>query len=205
MLAERRCGTAEGQHLVYGSCEAMSWTRRIIGRDDLLDPRHQAVDLYMCPETAHGIRRSVVFQLGVWVGMQEEARINQEAQDHAMACARFAGLRGQLTPSCMRLPVLHKHLDEPTPGVGLDTIERAPRQGRRAPIAIARFACVVQRQDHACGVVGAAVYSRPGHDGHDRFPAAEAEVLRRTRMGRHIVGHVRRAFVRAHVRLAASL
>jgi hypothetical protein len=131
--------------------------------------------------------------------------INPSAQAHAMACACFAGLRGQLTPAVMRLPVLHNHLDEPTPGVGLDNIERAPSQVRREQIARALCACVLQRQDNAVGVVGAAVYACTGHDGHDRFPAAAAEVRRRPRRGRNIVGHVRLALVRAHVLLAASL
>src|SRR2546425_954538 len=54
---------------------------------------------------------SVVFELGVLVGMQEETMINQQAQDHASACALCAGLLGQLTPSFMRLPVLNKNLN----------------------------------------------------------------------------------------------
>jgi len=50
--------------------------------------------------------------------------INQEAQDHAVACALVARLLGQLTPSFMRLPVLNKNLDKPTPGMALDNIKR---------------------------------------------------------------------------------
>jgi len=48
MLAEMFRGTAEGKHLVEGSCEVMSLTLRIIGRDDLRNHMHQAVDLYIC-------------------------------------------------------------------------------------------------------------------------------------------------------------
>ena len=120
-----------------------------------------------------------------------------------MAGARFAGLLGQLPPACLRLPVLHNHLDEPTPGVGLDTIERAPSQVRREQIARALCACVLQRHDQAFGVVGAEGQSRPCHDGHDLFPATDADGLRRTQMGRNRVGHVRRALVRAPVLMAA--
>jgi len=122
-----------------------------------------------------------------------------------MACALVAGLLGQLTPSFMRLPVLHKNLDEPTQGVGLDNIERAPSQVRRDQIAIALFACVLQRNDNAFGVVGAEVQSRTCHDGHDLVPATDAAVLRRTRMGRKLVGHVLLALVRANVLIAADL
>ncbi len=43
-----------------------------------------------------------------------QAVIHQEAQDHAAACALIAWLLGQLIPAVMRLPVLHKHLHEPS-------------------------------------------------------------------------------------------
>src|SRR5258706_14755192 len=60
--------------------------------------------------------------------MQAETLINQEAQDHAVACALVARLLGQLTPSCMRLQVLNKNLDKPTQGMALDNIKRPPTQ-----------------------------------------------------------------------------
>jgi hypothetical protein len=205
MLAERFRGTAEGPHLVSGAWEALSLTLRGIGRDDRRAQLHQAVDLYLCPETSHGIRREVVLKLGVVVGMPEAAMINQSAQEHALASALFAGLLGQLTPSFRRLPGRPNNLDEPTQGVGLDTIARAPSQVRRDQRAIARFACVVQRHDHAFGVVGAAGQSRTCHDGHDRFPAPDADVRRGSRRGRKLVGQVRRALVRAHGLRAADL
>ena len=67
-------------------------------------------------------------ELGVLVGMNEQRMINQQAQDHAVACALCAGLLGQLAPAFIRLPVLHKHLDEPPQRLALDNIERAPGQ-----------------------------------------------------------------------------
>ena len=60
--------------------------------------------------------------------MNEETVINQQAQDHAVACALCAGLLGQLAPAFMRLPVLNKNLDEPPQSLALDNVERAPAQ-----------------------------------------------------------------------------
>ena len=54
--------------------------------------------------------------------------INQQAQDHAMACALVARLLGQLAPAFIRLPVLNKNLDEPPQRLALDNVERAPAQ-----------------------------------------------------------------------------
>jgi hypothetical protein len=52
--------------------------------------------------------------------MHEETMINQEAQDHALACTLVARLLGQLTPAFIRLPVLNKNLDKPTERIALD-------------------------------------------------------------------------------------
>ena len=60
--------------------------------------------------------------------MNEETVINQQAQDHAVTCAFFARLFGQLAPAFMRLPVLNKNLDEPPQRLALDNIERALAQ-----------------------------------------------------------------------------
>ena len=54
------------------------------------------------------------------VGMHEETVINQEAQDHAMACPLCARLLGQLAPAFIRLPVLNKNLYEPPQRVALN-------------------------------------------------------------------------------------
>src|SRR5262245_66206161 len=72
----------------------------------------------------------------VLVGMNEETVINQQAQEHAVACALFARLFGQLTPSFMRLPILNKNLDQPTKRLALDNIKCAPTQAKRFVVAI---------------------------------------------------------------------
>ena len=69
-----------------------------------------------------------MWKLGVLVGMNKQSMINQEAQDHAVACALCARLLGQLAPAFLRLPVLDKHFDEPPQRLALDHIERAPGQ-----------------------------------------------------------------------------
>jgi hypothetical protein len=86
---------------------------RIIGRQQVRDDVDETLDLHICTQTSDGIRRQVMFELGVLVGMKEQAMINQEAQDHASSCPLFARLFGQLAPAFMRLPVRHKHLTLP--------------------------------------------------------------------------------------------
>ena len=83
--------------------------------------------------------------------------INQEAQDHAVACALCARLLGQWAPSFIRLPVLNKNLDKPTQGMALDNIKRPPTQVRGNQLAIAFFLCIFDRHDKPFGVVGADV------------------------------------------------
>jgi hypothetical protein len=64
-----------------------------------------------------------MFELGMSVGMKEQALINQQAQDYASACTLFARLLGQLAPAFRRLPVLHKYLHKPTQCMTLNNIE----------------------------------------------------------------------------------
>ena len=63
--------------------------------------------------------------------MHEETVINQQAQDHAVACALFARLLGQLALAFIRLPVLNKNLDERVVG----SIETENRLKGDHPIA----------------------------------------------------------------------
>jgi hypothetical protein len=37
--------------------------------------------LHVCPQAPHGIRRQVVFELGLLVGMNEQRVINQQTPD----------------------------------------------------------------------------------------------------------------------------
>jgi hypothetical protein len=85
--------------------------------------------------------------------------INQEAQDHATACALCAGLLGQRAPACKRRPGRHTPRDQPTPRVALDPIERAPSPGRGPQRALGLF--LWERPDAPLGVVGADVQPRP--------------------------------------------
>jgi hypothetical protein len=87
--------------------------------------------------------------------MNEQRVINQQAQDHAAACACFAGLLGQLRPSFMPLPVLHKNLDEPPQRVALDNSKRAPGQIRGHQRAIGLFLVVFHRHDEPFGLMSA--------------------------------------------------
>ena len=89
--------------------------------------------------------------------MNEETMINQEAQDHAVACALFARLLGQLAPSFIRLPVLNKNLDKPTQRMALDNIKRPPTQVGGDQIAIGLFLFIFDGHDKPFGFVGADV------------------------------------------------
>lgn len=122
--------------------------------------------------------------------MIEQPVINPPAQDHAAACALFARRRGQRAPPVRRLPVLPNNLDEPTSGMGRDTLPRTPTESRRDPMARRLFACVWPRPDNAVGVVGTAVQARPADEGDDRFPTAATEVLGGPGMGSTIVSDV---------------
>ena len=61
----------------------------------------------------NSVECEVVLKLVLLVGMHEETVINQEAQEHAVACALVARLLGQRAPAFIRLPVLNKNLHQP--------------------------------------------------------------------------------------------
>src|SRR5215813_13537525 len=122
------CGASEGKYLVQGVGEVLQATLGGIGRHQVLNDIDQTLNLHVCSQAPHGIRRQVVFELGFLGGVNEQRVINQQAQDHAAACTFFAGLLGQLSPSFMPLPVLHKNLDEPSQRLALDNVECAPAQ-----------------------------------------------------------------------------
>ena len=109
-----------------GLREARPLLLRSLRPHEVLNDVDQTRNVHVCSETPHGIRRQVVLELGVLVGMQEATVSNQQAQDPAVACALFAGLLGPLAPACLRLPVLDTHLDAPPQGLALAHIERAP-------------------------------------------------------------------------------
>ena len=89
--------------------------------------------------------------------MQEQSMINQQAQNHAVACALFAGLLRQLAPAFMRLPVLNKNLDEPTQSMALDNIKCPPTEVRGNQIAIGLFLFIFDGHDEPLGVLRANV------------------------------------------------
>ena len=132
--------------------------------------------------------------------MHEETMINQQAQDHAVACALFAGLLGQLAPSFMRLPVLNKNLDEPPQRLALDNIERPPAQVGRDQIAIGLFALRISCATMNRLVLWEQTYNRAlPTDGHHLFAPTDADGVGRPGMGGKIVGDV--LFALVHARL----
>src|SRR5499426_2832109 len=137
--------------------------------------------------------------------MIEQAMINQEAQDHAAACALFARLLGQLAPAFMRLPVLHKYLDEPTQCMALDNIKRAPGQVRCHQITIGLFALVFDCDDESFGAVGADVHPCTADMRYHLFTASDTDGLWRTRMRGKIVRHVLVVLIHADFLIATYL
>ena len=93
-------------------------------------------------------------KLVLLVGLHKETVINQEAQDHAVACALFAGLLGQRAPAFIRLPVLNKNLHEPPQRVALDEIKRPPAEVGGDQIALGLFLGIFERHDEPLGLVG---------------------------------------------------
>jgi hypothetical protein len=174
-------------------------------RDEVLDDVDQTLDLHMCSSTPHGIRRQVVCELGALVGMKKEAVINQQAQDHAAACAFGARLLGQWAPAFMRLPVLHEHFDEPSQGMPLDHIERAPSQVRGHQIAVSLFAFVCDRHDEPVGVVGTDVQPCPADESNDLFSPTDADGAGRPGMGGQRIGDVLLVLIPADVLRTAYL
>src|SRR4030095_15147973 len=109
--------------------------------------------------------------------MQEQSMINQEAQDHALACPLFARLLGQLTPAFIRLPVVNKNLDEPTQRMALDNIEGAPGHMRGNEITIGFFALVFQRHDEPFSVVGTDIQPGTADEGHHLLSPTDKEAI----------------------------
>jgi hypothetical protein len=72
-------GAAEDKLFVQGVRKVMELPRRITGRQQVVDDVDQTLALYICAQTSHGIRRQVMCELGVLVGMKEQAMINQAA------------------------------------------------------------------------------------------------------------------------------
>src|SRR5437763_2628655 len=106
--------------------------------------------------------------------MHEETMINQEAQDHALACALIARLLGQLAPSFMRLPVLNKNLDEPPECMALDNIKRPPTEVGGDQIAIGLFLGIFDRHDEPFRFVGADIQPCTPYHRHHLLTASDA-------------------------------
>src|SRR5215468_9265774 len=116
-------GMATSKHRVEGLREARQVVLRLLRGNQALHHSDKTLDLDMGPQAPDGVRRQVVFELGLLVGMKEETMITQQAQDHATAGAFYARLLGQLVPTCMPLPGLHKYLYEPSQGMALHNVE----------------------------------------------------------------------------------
>src|SRR5262245_33294544 len=121
-------GSAAGEDRMSGFGEALQLILRCVRRHAVGDALDQALHVHGCPETPYRVGRQGVFKRVRWGGMQEKAMINPQAQDHAVACALSAGLLGPRAPAFMRLPVLHKTLDEPPQSLAWDNVARAPTQ-----------------------------------------------------------------------------
>src|SRR5215467_13509341 len=119
--------------------------------------------------------------------MQEQTMINQQAQEHALACALVARLLGQLAPAFIRLPVLNKNLDEPPERMALDNIERPPTEVGSEQIAIRLFLGIFDGHDEPFGFVGADIQPRTPDQRPYLLTAADADAVRRPRMGGEVV------------------
>jgi hypothetical protein len=189
---------------VSGVGEVVELPLRIIGRQQGRDDVDETLDLHIGAQTSYGIRRQVMCELGVLVGMKEPALINQEAQDHASACPLFARLLGQRAPAFRRLPVLPKHRDEPPPRMALDNLERAPGQVRCPQITIRLFARLFDGHDDPFRVVGADGHPCPANKPLHFSTAPDAEAWRRTGVGRNIVRDARVALMPADFLMATE-
>src|SRR5215475_5071794 len=137
--------------------------------------------------------------------MQEETMINQQAQDHAVACALIAGLLGQLAPAFIRLPVLNKNLDEPTERMALDNIKSPPTQVGGDQIAIGLFLCIFDGHDEPFGFVSADIQPCTPDHRYDLSAASDADGVGRPRMGSKVVSHVLVTLADPNVLIAADL
>src|SRR5215472_5049347 len=122
--------------------------------------------------------------------MHEQAMINQEAQNHAVACALVARLLGQLAPAFIRLPVLNKNLDKPTECMALDNIQGPPTQVGGDQIAIGLFLYIFDGHDEPFGFVSADIQPCTPDHRYDLSAASDADGVGRPRMGRKVVSHV---------------
>src|ERR1051325_6957871 len=137
--------------------------------------------------------------------MHEETVINQEAQDHAMACPLFARLLGQLAPAFIRLPVLNKNLYEPPQRVALHNIERSPTQVGGNQKAIALFLGIFDGHDEALGFVRTDVQTRTADHRHALSTPTDTDGVRCPGMGGKIVGHRLLALSDSNVLITAEL
>jgi hypothetical protein len=197
-------GLTEGKHLVESIGEALELILRMVSCHEVVDDIDQTLRLDVCSQTPHSVCGSVVFKLGLLVGMPEETVINQEAQDHAMACPLFARLLGQLAPAFRRLPVLHKNLYEPPQRVALNNIERPPTQVGGDQRAIALFLCIFARHNEPLGFVETDVQTRTADHRHALSTPTDADGVRRPGMGGNIVGHRLLALSDSHVLITAD-
>ena len=131
--------------------------------------------------------------------------INQQAQDHAVACPLVARLLGQLTPSFMGLPVLNKNLDEPTERMALDNIKRPPTEVGSNQIAIGLFLGIFDGHDEPFGFVGADIQPRTPDQRPHLLTASDADAVGRPRMGGKVVGDVLVPLAGPNVLIAADL
>src|SRR2546428_5358934 len=131
--------------------------------------------------------------------------INQEAQDHAVACARVARLLGQLAPSLIRLPVLNKTLDKPTHGMALDNIKRPPTQVGGDQIAIGLFCFIFDGYDEPFGFVSADIQPCTPHYRHHLLATSNADGVGRPGMGGKVIGDVLVTRADPNVLIAADL
>ena len=134
--------------------EALEFLLRIVRRHEGIDDIDQTLRTCTCARRLPTVYAGRLFlSWCCWSGC-EETVINQEAQDHAAACAFFTGLLGQLAPSAHTTSVLNKNLHEPPQRVALDNIKHPPAQVGGDQIAISLFLCIFDRHDEPLGLVG---------------------------------------------------
>jgi hypothetical protein len=130
--------------------------------------------------------------------------INQQAQDHAVACALVAGLLGQLAPSFIRLPVLNDNLDKPTERRAWDNIKCPPTQvgGDQIAIGLCRF--LLDGHDAPFGFVGADIQPGTPYRRYDLSATSDADGVGRPRMGSKVVSAVLGTLADPHVLIAVE-
>ena len=131
--------------------------------------------------------------------------INQQAQDHAVACALVAGLLGQLAPAFIRLPVLNKNLDKPTERMALDNIKGPPTQVGGDQIALGLFLVIFDGHDESFGFVGADIQPCTADHRAHLLTASDADAVRCPGMGSKVVSHVLVTLADPNILIAADL